>query len=107
MQIDRKSGNLGSGSQRHRGGRESKVGGIATAQNRHCHHLRLLQNVSRVKGLETLLKLPVKKLRQVNICLTSLLAFKALEGPHGSPEALGLVDRAGLMANTITDLTQP
>lgn len=46
-------GNLGSGSQRHRGGRESKVAGIATAQNRHCHHLRLLQNVSRVKGLET------------------------------------------------------
>ena len=35
--------------------------GIATAQNRHCHHLRLSQNVSRVKGLETLLKLPVKK----------------------------------------------
>ena len=69
--------NLGSGSQRHRGGRESKVGGIATAQNRHCHYLRFLQNVSRVKGLKTLLKLPVKKAQASERLLDKPPAFSS------------------------------
>ena len=85
--------NLGSGSQRHRGGRESKVGGIATAQNRHCHYLRFLQNVSRVKGLKTLLKLPVKKAQASERLLDKPPAFSSTWGTTWfSPEALGLVD---------------
>ena len=85
--------NLGSGSQRHRGGRESKVGGIATAQNRHCHYLRFLQNVSRVKRLETLLKLPVKKAQASERLLDKPPAFWSTWGTTWfSPEALGLVD---------------
>ena len=58
---NRRSETSCSGSQRHAGGRESKVGDIATTQKRHRHYLKLLQNVSRVKGLETLLKLLVKE----------------------------------------------
>lgn len=81
--------NLDLGSQRHK-----RVGFVTTSQDRHLwRYSRLLQTVSRVKELETWLKLPLWEVQADACVLVKPAMYWSSQGTtQFSPETLGLKD---------------